>query len=511
MAFGNRNTPVLIAVGQHTNLGETLDDIHNPMDLAAIAVKRCLDQLPVSARMPDIDTISVCRLFSDSAPIWKSAFGGSDNVPRSIAARTGLNPATAIYAESGGQSPQRLLNEQCERIYRGDSRAGLVVGVEAIRSSRRGSKLELSLDWSESPGGSLDDRADGLGMATGYEYAHGIGIPIQTYSLFEHAIRHEQGHTVAQHQKQMAELFAPISCVAASNPYAQFPTAHSVADLQNESSANYRLTDMYTRNLVAQDAVDQSGAVLVVAEDLADELGVSENDRVYLHGYSFVTDTPVIYRPTLHHSRAIARAGQEALDQAGCAVGDIKYFDIYSCFPSAVSCAQAALGLGAIDPGRLTLTGGLPYFGGAGNSYSIHGIVEMVKTLRKAPGEYGLVLANGGYLSKIAVGIFSSSRPTTWHPNEAGESQVDGWERQTVVEELNGSGVIETYAAVYSRGEIKFTFVVGQTEQGARFMATARKGDAATAAMLVQSDSLGRRIDVCNEGGKNYFRFALAS
>ena len=182
--------------------------------------------------------------------------------------------------------------------------------------------------------------------------------------------------------------------------------------------------------------------------------------------------------------------------------------NIYSCFPSAVSCAQAALDLGGIEPERLTVTGGLPYFGGAGNSYSIHGIVEMVKVLRKAPGEYGLVLANGGYLSKIAVGVYSSSRPTTWHPNETGGSQNDGWERLTVAEELNGFGVIETYAAVYSRGETKFTFVVGQTEQRSRFMAVARKGDASTLEMLVRSDSLGRRVEVRNEGGKNYFRFA---
>lgn len=503
-----RHTPVLIAVGQHTNLGGTSDDIYDPTDLAAIAVRRCLDELPALGAGFDIDTVSVCRLFSDSAPQWRSPFGGSDNLPRSIAARTGLNPATAIYAETGGQSPQRLLNEQCERIYRGDSRAGLIVGVEAMRSSRRASKLGLSLDWRDSPGGSLDDRADGFGMITEYEYKHGIGLPVQTYSLFEHAIRRKREHSIAQHQRQMACLFAPLSEVAAENPYAQFPMAHTVEDLLSESAGNFRLTDMYTRNLVARDSVDQSGAVLVVAQELADELGIDEAMRVYLHGYSLVSDAPVIHRPELHYSRAIAKAGQDALGHAGCTIEEIKYFDIYSCFPSAVSCAQEALNLAAIEPARLTMTGGLPYFGGAGNSYSIHGIVEMVKALRRSPGERGLVLAIGGYLSKIAVGIYSTSPPNTWHPNEAGESPVDNSRRLQVATALDGSGVIETYALVYARGEIKFAFILGRTDRDLRFMATARSDDPATWKALQESDCVGRRVDVRNENDKNYFGFS---
>ena len=56
------------------------------------------------------------------------------------------------------------------------------------------------------------------------------------------------------------------------------------------------------------------------------------------------------------------------------------------------------------DPRGLTLSGGLPFFGGAGNNYSMHAIVETLDRARSAPGSYGFVGANGGTLSKYSVG-----------------------------------------------------------------------------------------------------------
>ena len=66
-------------------------------------------------------------------------------------------------------------------------------------------------------------------------------------------------------------------------------------------------------------------------------------------------------------------------------------------------------GLAADDPRGLTLTGGLPYFGGPGNSYSLHGIAETVAAMRDKPGAFGLVGANGGVMSKYSVGVYSTN------------------------------------------------------------------------------------------------------
>ena len=61
---------------------------------------------------------------------------------------------------------------------------------------------------------------------------------------------------------------------------------------------------------------------------------------------------------------------------------DIGALDLYSCFPSAVQIACDEMGIDPDDKRGLTVTGGLPYFGGPGNNYVTHSIAEMMNTVR---------------------------------------------------------------------------------------------------------------------------------
>ena len=63
------------------------------------------------------------------------------------------------------------------------------------------------------------------------------------------------------------------------------------------------------------------------------------------------------------------------------------------------------------DDRPLTVTGGLPYFGGPGNAYTMFSSSEMVKKLRSNPNEYGMVTANSWFLTKHAINIFSCKPP----------------------------------------------------------------------------------------------------
>ena len=77
------------------------------------------------------------------------------------------------------------------------------------------------------------------------------------------------------------------------------------------------------------------------------------------------------------------------------------------------------LGIAADDPRPLTVTGGLPYFGGPGNNYVTHSIASMVETLRADPGSLGLVTANGWYVTKHSIGIYSTDPPRSeWRAHE---------------------------------------------------------------------------------------------
>src|SRR5262249_36886834 len=94
-------------------------------------------------------------------------------------------------------------------------------------------------------------------------------------------------------------------------------------------------------------------------------------------------------------SPAMAATSAEAMRVAGVTIDDIAHLDLYSCFASSVNFARDALGLTNGDARSLTVTGGLPYHGGAGSDYLTHSIGEMGDVLRRDPGSFGLVSGVG--------------------------------------------------------------------------------------------------------------------
>ena len=85
-------------------------------------------------------------------------------------------------------------------------------------------------------------------------------------------------------------------------------------------------------------------------------------------------------------------------------------FDFYCCFPSAVEMAADAVGIALDDPRGLTVTGGLPYFGGPGNNYMTHGIATMAENLR-GTGGLGLCSSPGGFMTKHGVTVLGATPP----------------------------------------------------------------------------------------------------
>src|SRR5262249_57459798 len=108
------------------------------------------------------------------------------------------------------------------------------------------------------------------------------------------------------------------------------------------------------------------------------------------HDRWFVTE-----RVDYTSSPAIRETARQALGAAGVGIDRIEHLDLYSCFPSAVQIGREMLDIPADDPRPLTLTGGLPYFGGPGNNYSMHAIAEVMARTSARPGSVGLVTALG--------------------------------------------------------------------------------------------------------------------
>src|SRR5690606_21781146 len=220
-----------------------------------------------------------------------------------------------------------------------------------------------------------------------HEDRHNMRAAIAMYPLFEHAIRGARGRTVQEHMPIIARLMAGFSKVAADNPLATRREGYTAERLARVDADNPWIGFPYPRFMNSNAYIDQAAALVITSVGQATELGIPRDKWVFLHGCADGHDHwYVSERINLHSSPAIRAGSRLALDMAGKQVKDMCFLDIYSCFASAVQIACQEMGLSEDDPRGLTITGGLPYFGGPGNNYVTHSIVEMMRQVRAHPG-----------------------------------------------------------------------------------------------------------------------------
>lgn len=491
-------TPVVVGVGQFTERrdGSGYRGLSS-VDLATAAATAALadtgaDPGPVAAA---VDTVVGIRQFEISGRT-PTLLGASNNYPRSVARRIGADPAHAVLEPIGGQGPQHVVTEFAGAIAAGTADVVLVLGSENTSSLRHFADSAGKPDHSEAVEGQLEDRGFGYeGLFTDYTVAHGlVGAPAQ-YGLLENARRGRVGLGVADYRRAMGELFAPFTKVAAQNPFASAPVARTVEEIITVTDSNRMICDPYTRLLVARDQVNQGAAALLMSVAAARRLGVPQDKWVFLRGHADIADQPLLDREDISFNSASMLAVDEALAVAGVGVDDIAAFDIYSCFPVPVFNFCDGTGMATDDPRGLTLTGGLPYFGGPGNSYSLHAIAEVVARMRSAPGEFGLVAANGGVMSKYSVGVYSTA-PAQWQPDgsESLRRQIADRPAVPVTVAPDGHGVIETYTVRYD-WPVTTGIIIGRLESdGSRFLALTDDDD--LVALLTGGEPLGARIRV---------------
>src|SRR4029077_8013857 len=206
----------------------------------------------------------------------------------------------------------------------------------------------------------------------------------------------------------LGALCSRLSAVAAENPYAWFRAARAPDEIATPGPSNRMIGFPYPKLMNAIIEVDQAAAVLMTSVAEARALGIPRDRWVYLRGTGQAHDRWFVSeRVDYTSSPAIREAGRQTLDSAGITIDRVDHLDLYSCFPAAVQIGRDMLGIAPDDPRPLTVTGGLPYFGGPGNNYSMHDIAETMARGRTRPGSIGLVTALGWYLTKHAVGIYA--------------------------------------------------------------------------------------------------------
>ncbi len=493
-------TPVVVGVGQ-VSQHVAPSAARAPIELLAEACRAAdADAGARRSLLRDVDVVAIVQIVS-----WPYADPGTF-----VARHLGITPRATAVSTVGGNSPQLLVNEFAERIQRGELDVALLGGAECIYTrwrARREPRVELM--WEAGDDAPCrwvigDDRPG----SSDYESAHLAVPPTLVYPLFETALRAAAGRTIDEHQRHVSELWAPFSEVAAANPHAWSREAFTPAEIRTVTPENRMVAFPYPKRMCSNIDVDQSAALLLSTYEHARDAGVPDDRIVFLHaGASAHDHWFVTERESLTASPAMRATFSDALRAADLDVDDVARFDLYSCFPSAVELALAALGLdaSAADGRPVTVTGGLGFAGGPVNNYPTHAIACMVDALRADRGSTGLTTALGWYATKHAAGVWSTTPPRDgFRRVDEGTTQakVDAQPRRVPAGLVDGDAIVEaTSVAVERDGTPSSAIVAALTSDGSRALANTRDVDAMQ--LMMREPWEGRSVRIVNDGATN--------
>jgi len=500
------NLPVIVGAGQFVNRSRDLTDACEPLEMMEIVARAAEDDAGVHGLLTSIDSLQVVNIIAWPYP----------DAPGLLATRLAARPAHRMYTTVGGETPQRLINETAERIVRGESRLALLCGAEVMSSVPRARKQGFKLPWHRR-GAPQEMVGEGRVGVSDVEASHGAFMPSRVYPLFENALRANLGLTIEEHGRRLGVLCQRLSAVAADNPYAWFQEALTADQITAVSPDNRMICFPYTKRMNAIMEVDQAAAVIVTGSQTARELGVPEDRWVYLWGCCDANDKWFVSdRVNLHSSPAIRAATSRALGMAGLTADEIDFFDLYSCFPSAVQLAMGEMGLSFDDSRPLTITGGLPYAGGPGNNYVMHAVATAVARLRANPDEKGLITGLGWFATKHSAGVYGARRPPSgrWQRTDpqTDQARLEAMASPPTVERPEGPASVESYTVQFNRErEPELGIVIGRMGEGerpgARFIANT-PADRDLLWSLTRQEFVGAcgRVSHDAQSGRNVFR-----
>ncbi len=417
-----------------------------------------------------------------------------------LAAALGISPAHRFYSGIGGTTPQVLVDDVAHAIIAGDCDLAIVTGAEALDTVRRLKKAGERPQFSY-----RDPERKPFPFEAPFhpaEVAHEVFQAWLTFPVWDVARRARLGVAPDDYRRSLGELFAPMTSVAAGNPYAWFPLERSAAELATPTADNRMVGYPYTKYLVSVMDVDMAAALVMASHEKADALGVPADRRVYVRGWCYATDPVyVAEHDPLWASPAMTAASTESLRCAGAGVDDVAHFDLYSCFPSSVLLALDALGLSPSDQRGVTVTGGLPFSGGAGSDYMTHSIATMVSVLRGDPGALGMVSGVGMHLTKHVFALYSTAPGRVAVPDAAGvQATLDARPAKTIRDTYAGPAAVATYTVAHGRdGAAEWGLAVCDLPGGER--AYAKVLDPGLLAEMEAVEWVGTEIEMATKEG----------
>ncbi len=448
-------------ITQPKKLDQTAKD---PMGLMTQASIRACEMMASKKAIRHLDGIMIVRTLSRHYT----------SPAKQLAQNLGATPKFTHISGIGGNSPQTLINIAAGMIARNELDSILIAGAEAyIQREKKIKKIENALFR----GIPQDYPGDDLIGSTPLENQHGIQHPMQGFPLFETALWTASGLNLQAYLIQIGKMWAEFSKAAAEHPYAWTKAIKTFEEIITPGPANRPVAFPYTKFMNSFVTVDQGAAVILMSEEAAKQYPRKNRRPVYFLGGGYAQDRQrfMIEKSDFTISPPLKAAVEKALARSCMPLEGLDCFDLYSCFPCAVSIAKKMIGIKNDDPRPLTLTGGLGFFGGPGNNYSLHGVATLAEKISMGEKSNGLVTALGWFMHKHAAGVYGSKPLAGEFKNHdlidqkncfAGEKPVK------IKDKVTGIGTIETYTVIYSTDHSpSYAVIYGKTLDNFRFIA----------------------------------------
>lgn len=387
-----KNRPVLIGIGSLQQKG-SFYELDEALILMEKATLSAIEDTENSSIVDYIDEVQVPKGY------WTYRDPG-----KWIAEKHDFAQAKTSVTKIGVLQ-QNLINSACDKIINGDIRASLIVGGEArykkIQALKEGLKFE-EMELTVNPDHYVKAKEDlyipeeleALGMmAVGY------------YAIIESAMRFKHKRSLEDHEIFLGKYYERFSQIAKDNPQAWNQNLFTADEIRNPTLKNQRIAYPYNKLHNSSWNVNQASALILCSEELADQLNVPKNKRVYPLVSSETNHMiAVIQRPDFTKPVGLHLAANYLIETAQSYNIHPSLFELYSCFPVAVQLFAEALNMP--DHTDKTVTGGMPFAGGPLNNYMIHATAQVLEKIRKSPTEIGLVTGVSGMMTKQALAIW---------------------------------------------------------------------------------------------------------
>lgn len=316
-----------------------------------------------------------------------------------IAKNNDFKNIPATYVTKIGVLQQNLINDACLKIENGEINASVILGGEArykqLRSIIENKEyFETKLD--ENPDFYIKAKEDLYGEE---ELAELGAMAVGYYAAMETAIRKNDGEKIDDHQNNIASMYEEFSKIASNNKDGWIDNPYSKEEILDTSKKNKMLAYPYNKLHCTSWNVNQSAALIICSEELANKLKIDKNKRVYPITSSENNHMIAIQqRPKLFDSLGMKYAANSISKVIERLDITIDAYDLYSCFPAAIKIFSKSLGLD--NQISKTITGSMAYAGGPLNSFVLHSTVKMIQKIRTSEVSHGLVTGVSGMMTK---------------------------------------------------------------------------------------------------------------